>query len=159
MNHESLIRSNRRPRSRRYYGYYKCQTLSAMDVLAPTPMKNAVKCDTSCELQNQWVIKTLNASCTSLYREVCLLECLFIPTIPHSLKQGEVLNAAHRFLRKARADEKTNLITDPIQCNAGRTRDDIITRLKGNTSKLCSSISYSQLGPPISQEYPLNLSI
>jgi hypothetical protein len=29
------------------------KTLSAMDVLAPTPMKNAVKCDTSCELQNQ----------------------------------------------------------------------------------------------------------
>ncbi len=26
-------------------------TLSAMDVLAPTPMKNAAKCDTSCELQ------------------------------------------------------------------------------------------------------------
>ena len=77
----------------------------------------------------------------------------------HSPLLGVVLNAAHRFLRKARADEKTNLITDPIQCNAGRTRDDIITRLKGNTSKLSSSISYSQLGPPISQEYPLNLSI
>jgi hypothetical protein len=28
------------------------QTLSAMDVLAPTTMKNAAKCDTSCELQN-----------------------------------------------------------------------------------------------------------
>ena len=27
-------------------------TLSAMDVLAPTTMKNAAKCDTSCELQN-----------------------------------------------------------------------------------------------------------
>ena len=28
------------------------QTLSAMDVLAPTTMKNAAKCDTSCELHN-----------------------------------------------------------------------------------------------------------
>ena len=27
-------------------------TLSATDVLAPTTMKNAAKCDTSCELQN-----------------------------------------------------------------------------------------------------------
>ncbi len=33
-------------------------------------------------------------------RGVCLLECLFIPTIPHSLKTGAVLNAAHRFPRK-----------------------------------------------------------
>ena len=28
------------------------KTLSATDVLAPTTMKNAAKCDTSCELQN-----------------------------------------------------------------------------------------------------------
>lgn len=35
---------------------------------------------------------------------------------------------------------KHNLITDPIQCNAGRTRDDIITRLTpGNTFKLSRS--------------------
>jgi hypothetical protein len=33
-------------------------------------------------------------------RGVCLLECLFIPTNPHSLKQGAVLIAAHRFPRK-----------------------------------------------------------
>lgn len=51
------------------------KTLSAMDVLAPTPMKNAVKCDTSCELQNQWVIKTLNASCTSFGEYVCWSVC------------------------------------------------------------------------------------
>ena len=47
------------------------QTLSAMDVLAPTSMKNAAKCDTSCELQNQRVIKTLNAPCTSFGEYVC----------------------------------------------------------------------------------------
>ena len=29
------------------------KTLSATDVLAPMSMKNAAKCDTSCELQNQ----------------------------------------------------------------------------------------------------------
>jgi len=32
-------------------------------------------------------------------RGVCLLECLFIPTIPHSFT-GAVPNAAHRFPRK-----------------------------------------------------------
>ncbi len=50
---------------------YAEQTLSAMDVLAPTSMKNAAKCDTSCELQNQRVIKTLNAPCTSFGEYVC----------------------------------------------------------------------------------------
>ena len=49
----------------------RIQTLSAMDVLAPTSMKNAAKCDTSCELQNQRVIKTLNAPCTSFGEYVC----------------------------------------------------------------------------------------
>ena len=49
----------------------RIQTLSAMDVLAPTSMKNAAKCDTSCELQNQRVIKTLNATCTSFGEYVC----------------------------------------------------------------------------------------
>ncbi len=49
-------------------------------------------------------------------RGVCLLECLFIPTIP-PIHIGSC-DAAHRFPGKARADEKTNLITDPSQCNA-----------------------------------------
>ena len=46
------------------------QTLSATDVLAPITMKNAAKCDTSCELHSQRVIKTLNAPCTSLTRSM-----------------------------------------------------------------------------------------
>ena len=51
------------------------KTLSATDVLAPISMKNAVKCDTSCELQNQWVIKTLNAPCASFGEHVCWSVC------------------------------------------------------------------------------------
>ena len=53
-------------------------------------------------------------------RGVCLLECLFIPTIPliPIFTLGWLCDAAHRFPGKARADEKTNLITDPGQCNA-----------------------------------------
>ena len=55
---------------------------------------------------------------------------------PLPLNKGVVQDAAHRFPGKVRADERTNLIIVPLRCNAGRTRDDIITRLKGNTFKL-----------------------
>lgn len=65
-------------------------------------------------------------------RGVCLLECLFIPTIPHSLKPERCWMPPTAFLESA-CRWKHNLITDPIQCNAERTRDDIITRLESNT--------------------------
>ena len=74
-------------------------------------------------------------------RGVCLLECLFIPTIPQSSRL--MLNAVHRFPGKVRADEKTNLITDPFQCITGRTRDDIITRLTCNTYSWLGSRLFS----------------
>jgi hypothetical protein len=70
------------------------KTLSAMDVLAPISMKNAAKCDTSCELQNQWVIKTLNASCTSLGEYVCWSVCLSPPNCPISHEVLSVLRTA-----------------------------------------------------------------
>ena len=50
-----------------------------MDVLAPTTMKNAAKCDTSCELQNPVSHQNFERN-LHFPREVCLLECLFIPT-------------------------------------------------------------------------------
>ena len=56
-------------------------TLSATDVLAPTTMKNAAKCDTSCELQNPVSHQNFERN-LHFSREVCLLECLFIPTKP-----------------------------------------------------------------------------
>jgi len=49
-----------------------------MDVLAPTTMKNAAKCDTSCELQNPVNHQNFERILHFLW-EVCLLECLFIP--------------------------------------------------------------------------------
>ena len=42
-------------------------------------MKNAAKCDTSCELQNPVSHQNFERN-LHLPREVCLLECLFIPT-------------------------------------------------------------------------------
>ena len=120
----------------------QCQTLSAMDVLAPTPMKNAVKCDTSCELQNQWVIKTLNATCTSFGEYVCWSVCSSPPS-PTPLKQGSGAGCRPPLSWKARADEKTNLIIDPFRCNTGRTRDDIITRLDSATLSWLGSRLFS----------------
>ena len=52
-----------------------------MDVLAPTTMKNAAKCDTSCELQNPVSHQNFERILHFLWG-VCLLECLFIPTNP-----------------------------------------------------------------------------
>ena len=57
------------------------KTLSATDVLAPTTMKNAAKCDTSCELRNPVSHQNFERILHFL-RGVCLLECLFIPTSP-----------------------------------------------------------------------------
>jgi len=48
-----------------------------MDVLAPTTMKNAAKCDTSCESQNP--VSHQNFERILHFRKgVCLLECLLI---------------------------------------------------------------------------------
>jgi hypothetical protein len=52
-----------------------------MDVLAPTTMKNAAKCDTSCELQNPVSHQNFERILHFLWG-VCLLECLFLPTNP-----------------------------------------------------------------------------
>ena len=60
------------------------KTLSATDVLAPTTMKNAAKCDTSCELRNPVSHQNFERILHFL-RGVCLLECLFIPTSPNFL--------------------------------------------------------------------------
>ena len=57
------------------------KTLSATDVLAPTTMKNAAKCDTSCELRNPVSHQNFERI-LHFPRGVCLLECLFIPTSP-----------------------------------------------------------------------------
>ena len=61
--------------------------LSATDVLAPTTMKNAAKCDTSCELQNPVSHQNFERN-LHFPREVCLLECLFSPHPPAVLKRA-----------------------------------------------------------------------
>ena len=67
------------PREERHETKHNVKTLSATDVLAPTTMKNAAKCDTSCELRNPVSHQNFERTLHFL-RGVCLLECLFIPT-------------------------------------------------------------------------------
>ncbi len=48
-----------------------------MDVLAPTTMKDAAKCDEQCELQNSVNHQTVERKWHSgVYPRVCLLQCL-----------------------------------------------------------------------------------
>ncbi len=53
--------------------------LSATDVLAPTTMKNAAKCDTSCELQNPVSHQNFERNLHFLWKYVCWSVCS-IPT-------------------------------------------------------------------------------
>ena len=64
-----------------------------MDVLAPTTMKNAVKCDTSCELQNPVSHQIFERNLHFLSREyVCRSVGLYPPPhflIPWNINLGE----------------------------------------------------------------------
>jgi hypothetical protein len=51
------------------------KTLSAMDVLAPTTMKNAAKCDTSCESQNPVSHQNFERILHFLWKYVCWSVC------------------------------------------------------------------------------------
>ena len=126
--------------------------------------RNAIR-HANCKIQ--WVIKTLNAPCTS--SEVCLLECLSLPTqkpardfvsrlLAKRIYSGWVCwdegvmpseNAPFASTRKSVSfipkDDATSCKSEPTHCLIEHGYD----RCFVNT----------QLGPPISQEYPLNLSI
>ena len=145
------------------------QTLSATDVLAPISMKNAAKCDTSCELQNQWVIKTLNATCTSFGEYVCSSVCSSPPkkhppgvlsesTVwSHSFGvecvQMEWMSNPFKLLKVMIISLVTILKPSNLRHHCQKFR---MCLLKRDWSKSPFKIL---IGPRISQEYPLNLSI
>ena len=68
------LRHRKQPRTER-----NVKPLSATDVLAPTTMKNAAKCDTSCELQNLVSHQNFERNLRFLVKHVCWSVC-FIPT-------------------------------------------------------------------------------
>ena len=144
------------------------KTLSATDVLAPTTMKNAAKCDTSCELRNPVSHQNFERILHFL-RGVCLLECLFIPTSPNYfglmyLRRLLVLSWNHHIEMNTWSSSchwTRQFVLVP--CGVSQT-----TRRRNASFTPCGLISQvtrfitnpdHPIGPPISQEYPLNLSI
>ena len=105
-------------------------TLSATDVLAPTTMKNAAKCDTSCELRNPVSHQNFERTLHFL-RGVCLLECLFIPTSALAFCAGccgfPGSRIAPRWTREASVFLRTHT-TSPPQfpwCKGAMRRHDV----------------------------------
>ena len=147
------------------------KTLSATDVLAPTTMKNAAKCDTSCELRNPVSHQNFERILHFL-RGVCLLECLFIPTSPNFLVWCTCVDCwfCHEIITLRWTHEAyfypschwtRQFVLVP--CGVSQT-----TRRRNASFTPCGLISQvtrfitnpdHPIGPPISQEYPLNLSI
>ena len=161
--------------------------LSATDVLAPTTMKNAAKCDTSCELQNPVSHQNFERN-LHFPREVCLLECLFSP---HPLSVV-VIDGRRRLFRCQRwrgtelrckkasgsARQRDCLCSPTIDlCRVPsesrvkllHTKYDVPEAiLSPHACKQCEASPCSRLlgvsddngiGSPIRQDYPLNLSI
>ena len=146
------------------------KTLSATDVLAPTTMKNAAKCDTSCELRNPVSHQNFERI-LHFPRGVCLLECLFIPTSPciwllapaAGLDSIELIASRWKWARSSdvvHAEHDSSSSTNEQLLEATRRHKTLVL------SSLCvvrASEVHTKpdhpIGPPISQEYPLNLSI
>jgi hypothetical protein len=118
--------------------------------------RNAIR-HANCNIQ--WVIKILNAPCTSLWG-VCLLECLFIPTKYSSCKHSSRRSCSSP-LHVPRWNNTSQITFF--------SEDSDSTRRPGS-SELSSRFDPSfrdgivaryghPIGPPIRQDYPLNLSI
>ena len=96
------------------------KTLSATDVLAPTTMKNAAKCDTSCELRNPVSHQNFERTLHFLWEYVCWSVCSSpqarIASCAGRCSLGINLRAKHR----AEMDEGFRAVT---ACNPSRTHD------------------------------------
>ncbi len=126
---------------------YKIQTLSATDVLAPTTMKNAAKCDTLCELQNpvshqnfERILHCLGSMSVGVSAHTTTHTLVWIETTALIKASWEVItNSSHS---AARVSVTSNLVFNDSQHFQG-------------IKKEC----WHLFRPPISQDYPLNLSI
>ena len=134
--------------------------------------RNAIR-NANCNIQ--WVIKTLNATCTS--SEVCLLECLFIPTTkPSVFVKSAFFAYLFIFNKWAKIGLDENLDkTDLVYLlwhyffKREKRRDVklIIVSLSSvsflnetmKTKKINKKTLGAPFGSPIRQDYPLNLSI
>ena len=139
-------------------------TLSATDVLAPTTMKNAAKCDTSCELQNP-------VSHQNFERILHFpLGSMSVGVSVHPHDSFHSLNGmwSSRFcdFGYKHLDEITpcRLLIFPENVFSTR-RPKFFGTFHSRISDICfyskSEMWFvdNPIGPPIRQEYPLNLSI
>ena len=104
--------------------------------------RNAIR-HANCRIQ--WVIKILNASCTA--SAVCLLECLYLPTTPNWSLDGLPWYKCMEV-----SDEKCS----PSTVASWLVRLHLCQKTSNLPWKTWTLIL---IGPPISQDYPLNLSI
>ena len=139
-------------------------------------MKNAAKCDTSCELQNLVSHQNFERNLRFLVKHVCWSVC-FIPTEPILLYGSgagcrcDALNKAshshaqmkhHFFGRGNTAENMTwNIPTFFDDRRRNHSFRDVILYqiLPENESPSIYKSSSFGIGPPIRQDYPLNLSI
>ena len=123
-----------------------------MDVLAPTTMKNAVKCDTSCESQNPVSHQNFERS---LHFFGSMSVGVSVPSTPFrggddrfqwkrvKMQCVSVCSSAAVFLDLCRKTRRQS-----IDCLLHKSEQD-----------KTAFWQYESFGPPLSQDYPLNLSI
>ena len=123
-----------------------------MDVLVPTTMKNAVKCDTSCESQNP-------VSHQNFERSLRFLGSMSVGVSVHLTSQmWWRLPISIENVCRWKISNESLLRVVLIQTTVWIGHDVITTAWQ--TIKLEFTRSeFVSFGPPISQEYPLNLSI
>ena len=133
-------------------------TLSATDVLAPTTMKNAAKCDTSCELQNP-------VSHQNFERNLHFFGSMSVGVSVHpnlwaqapSVNRLGVARYPDEF-RWIFTTELDQYSTSPWRvCCWGNCDVNFYRNIPLHT--LWYVTGSNLFGPPISQDYPLNLSI
>ena len=137
--------------------------------------RNAIR-HANCRIQ--WVIKTLNATCTSLWG-VCLLECLFIPITYLLVVKDRLVRRSRRRLcytthTSATDDNNALGVSQETLSSLVLINEKTIivlffgrkTRWKAWRHEKTHVFHFYEkrdcafsIGPPISQDYPLNLSI
>ena len=142
-------------------------TLSAVDILAPTTMKNAAKCDTSRELQN--LVNHQNFERTCLFRDIPGRMFVGVSVnIPHTNHPLVVVLESEPSCLLGKVGPNVDVGVEFVSpMRLGLTKESSLggnleTKLKVRETFLTTQKHSNRnitFGPPIKQEDPLNLSI
>ena len=133
--------------------------------------RNAIR-HANCKIQ--WVIKTLNATCTS--SEVCLLECLFYPhqmvCLDSSWRRLSLPSSSAQIRLRCKTQNEKHVACFVCLAPSSATTIKHVWRKRLRPSlscrpdlvwlwavSLCNKQRPYGIGSPIRQDYPLNLSI